>query len=320
MSKRLVAIIMLVSLAGFTFACSRGDSSPGAEGTESSAGVSDDAANPATQEMVAPAPSEVREAAGSDGSDASVGVAQAPDTGIPPIPESGVPGSTRVIKNINLEIEIKEGEFQRQFTRASTLAEQFQGFVAGSQVSQSEEGELASGTLTIRVPSNRFEEAVSRLKSLGDVTGEGRSSQDVSREFVDLEARLNHAQTEEAFFLKLMAEAETVSDLIQVQSQLSGTQLRIEEIQGQLQYLRDQTSFSTITANIYEPGAGMLGDPKPLAEAWEEAVHGFQSVVSGAVVGFGWTAPFLLIGVVGVIAYRWTKRPRKLAEKPEPSI
>ncbi|MGQ0678955.1 MAG: DUF4349 domain-containing protein [Actinomycetota bacterium] len=247
----------------------------------------------------------------------------APNTGVgselPALPDA-LPGSTRVIKNVSLQIEIEKGLFQRQFARAGTLAEQFQGFVSGSQVSRSEEGDLASGTLTIRVPADRFEQAVGRLKELGEVTAEDRTGQDVTREFVDLEARLKHAQTEEAFYLRLMSEAKTVSDMIQVQGQLSGVQLRIEEFQGQLQYLRDQTAYSTITATIYEPGASPLGQPKPLTQAWEEAVNGFQSVVSGAVVGLGWILPFVLAGLIGLTTLRLGRKSRsKRISDPGPS-
>lgn len=339
MSKRLVALIMLVLLAGLGVACGARDEASTAETSV----ADEDAVGEKVQGIADPRPPAMDSggnggdgggggAAGGSGANAgattsggereSVDLAQAPDPGVPPLPEV-IPGSNKVIKNINLQIRIEKGEFQRQFSRASTVAEQFQGFISGSQVSRTEEGELSSGLLTIRVPSDRFEQAVARLKELGEVTGEDRSGQDVSREFVDLEARLKHAQTEEAFYLKLMGEAETVGDMIQVQSQLSGVQLRIEEIQGQLQYLRDQTSFSTITANIFEPGAAMLGEPKPLAKAWQEAVNGFQSVISGVVVGLGWLAPFALIGLIGLAVYRLSRRPKTKPvqePKPEPSV
>lgn len=329
MNKRLVALIMLVVLAGFTSACRGADEAAKSQSSAGPKGQSDSSG--ATRGLAAPAPAGAPEIV-TNGADATSDRAFAtrqnkaagvdpPIIGVPPLPESGVPGSTKVIKNINLQLRIEKGSFQQQFARASVLAEQFQGFVSGSQVSESENGELASGSLTIRVPSARFGEVVDRLKKLGKVTGEDRTGQDVSKEFVDLEARLIQAKTEEAFFLKLMGESKTVSDMIQVQSQLSGTQLRIEEIQGQLQYLKDQTSFSTITVNIYEPGAALVGgEPKPLAKAWEDAVRAFQSVISGGVVGLGFLAPFAVIGLLGLAAYRWSRRPRKVtAEGPKAS-
>ena len=249
---------------------------------------------------------------GSGASDSSARIAQAQ---LPDLPDGPIAGSGRVIKNISLEIRIKKDQFQRQFSRAGSLAEQFGGFVTNSQVSETD-GKLASGTLTIRVPSNRFEEAVGRLKGLGKVTAEDRSGQDVSKEFVDLEARLKQAKAEEAFFLRLMDEARGISDMIQVQSQLSGVQLRIEEITGQLNYLKDQTSLSTISVRVYEPGAPASGNPQPLAKAWNGAVDGFQSVIGGLVVAVGWLAPFALIALIGLFVLKLRNRPKVAAEPP----
>lgn len=317
MGKRLVAALALVTLLILSAACSKGDDAT----TEMSA---PSAGNAAAPEDPMPAP-ESRAmdtdgggggAAGSGGfagtttggdvADESTKIAQAP---LPDIPQAPVAGSGKVIKNISLEVRIKKDEFQRQFARAGSLAEQFGGFVTNSQVSETD-GELAAGTLTIRIPSDRFEEAVGRLKGLGKVTAEDRSGQDVTKEFVDLEARLKQAKAEEAFFLRLMDEAKGISDMIQVQSQLSGVQLRIEEIQGQLNYLKDQTTLSTISVRIYEPGAAAIGKPQPLSEAFGRALVGFQSVIGGLVVALGWLAPFALIGMVGLFVFKLRTRPK----------
>lgn len=219
-----------------------------------------------------------------------------------PVPQLA-PGSSRVIKNASLRIEIAGGDFQEQFDRATAVADEFGGFVSTSRVSQTD-GTLQSGTLTMRVPSDRFESAVSRLKELGEVTGEERSGQDVTREFVDLEARLRQARTEESFFIRLLEDAESISDLIQIQSQLSSVQLRIEQLQGQLNFLEDQTELSTITVNLFEPGAEGEEPVQGLAEAWQRAVDGFQSVLAGAIISLGWLAPFLLLGLIGFGLWR----------------
>lgn len=238
--------------------------------------------------------------------------AAAPD--IAPVPQGGPTATSKVIKNISLDVEVEEDSFQRQFARAGTVAEQFGGFVTNSQVSETD-GELSSGSLTIRVPSDRFEQAVARLKALGEVKGEDRSGQDVSKQFVDLEARLRQAKTEEGFYLRLMDEAEGISDMIQIQSQLSAVQLKIESIQGELNFLKDQTDFSTITVRVYEPGAP-TGAPKGLARAWEGAVDGFQQVVGGLVVAVGWLAPFVLLGLAGLFVLKVRSRSR-VAPAPE---
>jgi uncharacterized protein YdcH (DUF465 family) len=330
MGKRLVAGLALMVLLVVGAACSMGS---GDEATDLSAPVSGNAVSESSGgDEAKPAAPEAPEAAvgrgdgggsggGSGGpgafgvADSDAKIAQAP---LPDLPDGPIAGSGRVIKNISLEVRIKKDQFQRQFARAGSLAEQFGGFVTNSQVSETD-GKLASGTLTIRVPSNRFEEAVGRLKGLGKVTAEDRSGQDVSKEFVDLEARLKQAKTEEAFFLRMMDRAENISDMIQVQSQLSGVQLRIEEIQGQLNYLKDQTSLSTVSVRIYEPGAPASGNPQPLAEAWARAADGFQSVIGGLVVAVGWLAPFALIALAGLFVLKLRNRP-KAAPVVEPPV
>ncbi|MDQ4149515.1 MAG: DUF4349 domain-containing protein [Actinomycetota bacterium] len=232
----------------------------------------------------------------------------APAPELPPLPNVP-PAPNRIIKNASVEVEISKGSFRRQFARASAVAEQFGGFVSNSSVTESE-GNLSAGTLTIRVPSNQFQAALERFKSLGKVTNEQQSGQDVTKEFVDLESRLRQARAQEAFYLRLIDQARTISDMIQIQSQLAAVQLRIEEIEGQLQFLRDQTSFSTITARIYEPGAPLEDRPRPLGQAWEDALGAFQKVVSGAVVGLGWIAPFALLALMGYGVYRGVRRTR----------
>lgn len=230
----------------------------------------------------------------------------APD--LPPLPS--IPSaSSKVIKSASLEIRVSKGSFGRQFDRATSVAEQFGGFVSSSSVTESD-GKLSSGTLTIRVPSNQFQAAVARFKGLGKLTHEEQSGQDVTKEYVDLEARLKQAKAQEAFYLRLMDQAKSISDMIQIQSQLSAVQLRIEEIQGQLQFLQDQTSFSTITARIFEPGAPIGGRPKGLAKAWQDAREGFESVIGGTVVAAGWIAPFGLIALAGFVGYRLVRRSR----------
>ena len=330
MAKRLVAALAVMFLLVAGAACSRGGDEAKMSGTVGDNAVPESSAG-GDAKLVAPDAPSAQDADGSSGggsggsgaagsgafagSDTSARIAQAP---VPDLPDGPIAGSGRVIKNISLEIRIKKDQFQRQFSRAGSLAEQFGGFVTNSQVSETD-GRLASGTLTIRVPSNRFEEAVGRLKGLGKVTAEDRSGQDVSKEFVDLEARLKQAKAEEAFFLRLMDEARGISDMIQVQSQLSGVQLRIEEITGQLNYLKDQTSLSTISVRVYEPGAPASGNPQPLAQAVERAVDGFQSVIGGLVVAVGWLAPFALLALIGLFVLKVRNRPKVAAAEPPPA-
>lgn len=221
---------------------------------------------------------------------------------------SGVPGAKqRLIKRADIELKIAEDSFQQRFARASSIAEQMGGFVTDSSTGRTK-GRIASGTVTIRIPADKFQEALARLRSLGRVESESQSGQDVTKEFVDLEARLRHAKAQEAFFLRLMDQSKTVSELVQVQQQLATVQLEIEQLQGQINYLNDQTSFSSITARLFEPSAAGRPQPKGLGKSLKEAWAAFRTVIGGTIVFIGWVAPFAAIGAVGYIIFRLARR------------
>jgi hypothetical protein len=236
--------------------------------------------------------------------------AQEPEP-LPPIPP-GSPGNlagSRVIKNATVQIEVPKDQFEDRFDKANALPDQFGGFVAGNSTRETK-GRVASGSVTLRVPSDKFQAAVSALRKLGRVTEENQRGEDVSQEFVDLEARLRHAKTQEAFYLRLMDRAANVSELIQIQEGLSGVQRQIEEIQGRLEYLKDQTSFSTITVRLFEPGVARPVPRGALGRAWAQAVDGFKSVIGGVIVLLGWLAPLGILAGLGFLIFKLVRRPK----------
>ncbi|MGH9198451.1 MAG: DUF4349 domain-containing protein, partial [Acidimicrobiia bacterium] len=235
----------------------------------------------------------------------------APDAAVQGGPLTRLPDlpGQKVIKNASIRVEIGDGKFQERYSQASLVAEQLGGFVTNSATFE-REGRITSGTVAMRVPSDKFQSALAELRKLGEVKGEEQNGQDVTSEFVDLDARLRHLKSQEAFYLRLMDEAKTISDMIQIQQQLSSVQLQIEEVQGRLNFLKDQTTYSTITASIFEEGAS-TAPPKGLGKAWREALDGFKSVVSGLIVASGWVAPFALMAVVAWFVWRSVRSGRR---------
>lgn len=214
----------------------------------------------------------------------------------------------RVIKSAEISLEVPGGEFSERYDRALRVADNVGGAVQSSSTERGGSDDLVSGTITLRVPSSKFDEALSQLKDVGAVTSEQRSSQDVTEEFVDLEARMRHLKRQEAFYLRLMDEAQSIEDMIQVNEQLSEVQRRIEEIQGRLNFLEDRTEFASITARVFEPGAAVASPPTRLSEAWSEAWVATQRVIVGLIIMGGWILPFAIIGLIGWGLLRFNRR------------
>jgi hypothetical protein len=210
------------------------------------------------------------------------------------------PISQKIIKTASLTIKVKHHGFNRAYDQASLIAETNGGYVASSSNVNSYKSQR-SGIIVIRVPARVFNKVFRELKTLGKPRSFEIHSQDVSQEYVDLESRLRHWQAQETVLLDLMKKAQTISDSIAIQNQLSQVQQRIEEIKGRLNFLKNQTDLSTIQLTITETGIV----PKPVDHwgfktATVKAAHAFVDTINGFVIVMGYLIP---LGIVCLLAY-----------------
>ncbi|HEV3475228.1 MAG TPA: DUF4349 domain-containing protein [Actinomycetota bacterium] len=219
---------------------------------------------------------------------------------------------TEVIKTADLEVDIEARGFRDAMDTAIQTAARHGGFVVTSVVQGTD---AKRGSVTLRVPADSFEDALAELRDLGTVQRERISGEDVSQEFVDLEARQRNLEAQEVVLLRLFDEAVSVADTIRIQRELSGVQQQIEEIEGRLRYLRDQTALSTITVALVEEGAD---EPGFFGKAWDAAVDGFLGVLSALVVVLGYAIPLVVLGLLVFLGYRWF-RTRNAEEVSSPS-
>jgi hypothetical protein len=224
--------------------------------------------------------------------------------GAPELPGIG----PSVIKNASLRVEVEHGGFKEAFQEATGVATAHGGFVVSSE----SEGERARrGSLVLRVPSDRFEEAVQDLRELGTVRNERIGTEDVGQEFVDLEARLRNLRAQEVVLLRLMDRAETIQDTIRVQRELTKIQLEVEQIEGRLRYLRDRTSFATISLHVVEAGVAP-SQTGTIGRAWERALETAVALVAGAITVLGVVVPLGAVALVGWLVYRRVRRVRRV--------
>jgi len=206
----------------------------------------------------------------------------------------------KIVKNADLSLRLHAGTFSDVFQQATLVAGRHGGYVASSQTNGSR---LHSGSVVIRVPADQFDAALADLRGLGRVESEHVSGNDVTAQFVDLQARLKNWQAQEAVLLGLMDRSTSISDSVQVEQQLQDVQLNIEEITGQLRVLNDQADLSTITAGMAEV-APVVVPPKQqsrFARAWRAAVHAFVAAVSGLIVAVLFILPFGLLMLLAVL-------------------
>lgn len=221
---------------------------------------------------------------------------------------------TKIIRKGDLSITLPRDGLGRAVDSVTSIAGEKGGFVFSSSVGES------AGNLVLRVPASRFDATVTALRGIGTVKNVTISSQDVTAEFIDLNARLNIAVGRRQVLQGLYAKATTIEQTLRVLNALDDTQLRIEQTQGQLNVIENQTSQSTIRVELREEGA-----PDPQAQdvrnpsiggAWDRAIAGFFGVISAVVIGLGYLVPIAIFALLILLVVTMVRRRRATSPTP----
>jgi len=163
--------------------------------------------------------------------------------------------------------DTEAGNIDRQVIRSGTLeiiatdplraAEQLQniatrlsGFVVNSQVAGSGE-QMRSAQVTIRIPAERFDEARARVRELAiSVEQDTVEARDVTREYVNQSATLRNCRAEETQYLAILKRATGAKDVLDISSKLADVRGRIEQLESDLRFMRNQVEMSLLTTNI----------------------------------------------------------------------
>jgi hypothetical protein len=240
-----------------------------------------------------------------------VGAGSTQDLGVPQ-------AAPKIVKTADLTVQVARGKLAAQFGAATLVAGRHGGFVSTSQTTQGTDATLASGSLVLRVPADQFDATLADLRSLGTFRDERISGEDVTAHFVDLDARVRNSRAQEAVLLRLMSQSTSIEDSLKVQGPLQKTQLDIEELEGQLRVLSDQTALASINLSLTEAAPVVLAAPKStFARAWKQSVHGLRLFVDGLIVAMGYVAPFAVIGLVVLAGWLAVRRRSRTAPNPE---
>lgn len=179
-----------------------------------------------------------------------------------------------------------------------------------------------SASLTVRIPAQRVDEFTEEMSGIANVVSTNLSREDITLSYVATESRVKALQTEEARLLELMEQAETMADLLEIESRLTDVRYELENRASQLRLYDNQVDYATIYLSIDE-----VQEYTPVEEptVWERISGGFVSSIKG--VGNGlldllvWVlakSPYLVIlgGVtVGVVVLVKKRKARKAAKK-----
>lgn len=202
--------------------------------------------------------------------------------------------------------------------KLDAMVKQFNGYL-GSASRSGTKGSQRSGSWTIRIPSTGYGSFVKAISTIGELESSSQEAQDVSEEFYDVQARLKNKKVEEARLVELLQKATgKLTEVLQVEKEISRIREEIEQIEGRLRFLTNQTDLSTITVTINEVKEFRPAGPPSLStdvkRAFTESVGQLGDVARGILIGVIAILPWAVLPglVVGFLLIR--ARNAKAAE------
>jgi len=286
----------------------------GAVGSQSrSSGAMDMAAPTTTSPAAAPPMAVLGRAAGvSEFSGAEVKNESAAQAGTGADPLQNVNTSTAapamVIRTGQAFIEVEKVD--PAVLRIRQLAAQVGGYIANSSVSGGRD-QIRQATLEVKIPSQRYDEAVGSLSTIGKVETVNSTAQDVGEEYVDVTARVTNARRLEDRLISLLANRTgKLDEVLRVDRELARVREEIERYEGRLRFLGARVATSTLTITVHEPSPLIGNNPgeNPIAAALRRAWRNFVGLISAVIASLGVLIPLGLVAWAGWIGYnRWKK-------------
>jgi hypothetical protein len=209
----------------------------------------------------------------------------------------------------NAHVSLETSNIEGTLARIRGLAESYGGYVAGS--SRSTYGMQSRAEIAIRVPKDRFHTALQQIESYGKVIDEGTTSEDITQQYIDLKARLSNLQKQEERLREILDMANTIDEILRVESELGRVRGEIESLQGQINYLEGNAEMSLISVTLAEPAPPFTPPGMDWGETFEMAILGLFTVLRGMIILVVSLVPVAVVGVPTYYLYRRRKQRKE---------
>ena len=212
----------------------------------------------------------------------------------------------KIIKSASISIEIED--YEESIAKIKESVKKWKAYI--SEEDERNYSYQISNTLIIRVPAKYFDSIITDfIKDVKQVDTKSISSLDVTEEYIDIETRLKTKREYEKRYLKLLAQAKNIEEILKVEEQIRIIREEIEAKQGRLKYLNDRIGYSTITLNIYQYFDDLYkpGFFKNILDALQGGWKGLKYFI----IGLFYIWPVWVILITGLILLRIYLRKRR---------
>lgn len=234
----------------------------------------------------------------------------------------------KLIRTVDLQIQTKE--FDTVLTSVQERVQELGGYVEQSSIDSGSTYYSSYNRysyLTVRIPSDKLDGFLENVKETANVTNISESTEDITLKYVDVESRKIALETEQNRLLVLLEKAETVEDIITIESRLSEVRYQLESYTSQLRTFDNQVDYSTVHINIHEVDRETKVEPKgfwdEVKEEFGDSLYGIGNGIRGFGIWFLGSSPYLVIwaiviaGMVYAVKLIRKKRIHKRALKSQ---
>jgi len=215
----------------------------------------------------------------------------------------------QIIRNADISFQVKK--LESSTAKIEGIVKQFSGIVTLSE--QTRGSYEIRQNLTLRIPAEQLDSFLVALLEESIYTERKTvTAEDVTKRYVDLEARIKAKKITEEKYLDILKKARTVEEVLQVEQQLGQMREEIESREAQLRELKNDVATSTVQVSFYQKTEGETAPDEPFyAKIWNSFLEGFD-LLSGAFLGFFYLLPVLVVlGGGGWWLVRWWRKRRK---------
>lgn len=215
---------------------------------------------------------------------------------------------TMVIRNGQASLEVEK--LDPAIVKLRQLATQLGGYIANSSMVGGRD-QVRSATLELKIPAQRFDQAVNGLGNIGKVESVNATAEDVGEEFVDITARVTNARRLEERLINLLAtRAGKLEDVLAVERELARVREEIERYEGRLRFLKSRVATSSLSVSLHEPLPilGQSPGQNPIVAAIRQAWRNFVGFIAAGIASLGVIIPLGVLVVAGWLVYKRIRR------------
>ena len=281
--RTLLPLLLLLLIVGLAAACSGGDDSGLAESTAEGDAPSADGRAAVTPEQA------------NDGADSF-------STASEPVPQSGdaappTPAlQTRAVISTGT-VSLRSKDVGQARFDVQKVVDAHRGEISDEQTATDLEGRIDRSRLVIRVPSQFFDEVMNELGEVAELRSAKRTSEDVTTQVIDIGVRVRAQEKSLERIELLLARAQSLRDIIAIESQLTSRQAELDSLKAQQAYLADQTSLSTVTVFLErtEKAAPVEKDEAGFLAGLERGWDALGKAATVLATGLGAVLPFMVL-------------------------